>query len=58
MITFAVDGYTVYADDSTDYRRGDCTHLRDRSAVEVRGQRYSDGRVRAERITVEDRRDE
>jgi hypothetical protein len=57
-VTFILETYTVYADQSTDYRRGGCSHLRNRSSVEVRGQRYSDGRVRAERITIEDRDDD
>jgi hypothetical protein len=51
-----LEGYAVYTDSSTDYRRGDCQHVEERGSVEVRGQRYSDGRVRAERITV-DRKD-
>lgn len=57
MITFVLEGYTVYSDQSTEFRRGNCSHLAERGSVEVRGQRYSDGRVYAERITIEDRRD-
>jgi hypothetical protein len=55
-ITFRLDGWQVYADASTEYRRSRCGDVESRSEVEVNGERYSDGRVKAERIQVRSRR--
>jgi hypothetical protein len=47
-----VNGTSVYADASTEYREGNCTHVDEGRRVIVIGQRQSDGRVRAQRIDI------
>jgi hypothetical protein len=51
-LTFTVNGTSVYADASTEYREGNCTHVDEGRRVIVIGQRQSDGRVRAQRIDI------
>ena len=36
----------------TDYKKGDCQDVRNRAEVEVEGVQMSDGRVRADKITI------
>jgi hypothetical protein len=54
-LTFEISGTTVYADQSTTYREGNCKHVEEGSRLVVVGQREADGRVRAERIDIKKR---
>ncbi|MGE0704303.1 MAG: BACON domain-containing carbohydrate-binding protein, partial [Vicinamibacterales bacterium] len=55
MVTFNVDGTSVWTDQATQYRKGNCRHLEGAQRVIVIGERQDDGRVRAERIDLEER---
>jgi Domain of unknown function (DUF5666) len=57
-IVFTLQGRIVYSDRSTEFRKSRCGDLANGQDVKVKGQRYSDGRVRADRIEVEGRRDD
>jgi len=52
-LTFVAGGATVFADESTKYRAGNCKHLEEGQRITVVGQRQSDGRIHAERIDIE-----
>jgi hypothetical protein len=54
IVTFRLRGYDVYTTSSTRYDDGQCRHLRNGREVEVRGMLMSDGRVRADRVEVDD----
>ncbi len=42
----------MYTLPETDYRKGDCQDVRRQAEVEVEGVQMSDGRVRADKITI------
>jgi Domain of unknown function (DUF5666) len=54
-LTFTIGGTTVFADESTRYREGNCKHVEEGRRVVVVGQRQPDGRVRAERIDIKEK---
>jgi Domain of unknown function (DUF5666) len=49
---FRVDDRDVFTLPGTDYRKGDCKDLRNGADVEVDGVQMSDGRVRADTVTM------
>jgi hypothetical protein len=53
-IRFVADRRTVVASGSTNFRRSSCRSISNGTRVRVRGQRMSDGTVRADRIDVQD----
>jgi hypothetical protein len=53
-VTFRLRGYDVYTTSSTRYDDGECPDLRNGDEVEVRGTLMSDGRVRADRVEIDD----
>ena len=54
LITFALQGSTVYTTTATTIRKGPCRDVRTGAEVRVEGFLMSDGRVRADVITIED----
>jgi hypothetical protein len=54
-LTFVVSGTAVYTNRSTKYRQGNCRHLDVRRPVSVVGERQPDGRLRDDRIDVNER---
>ena len=52
VIAFRVDDRTVYALPDTDFGKGECGDLRNGSDVDIKGVLMSDGRVRADKVTV------
>jgi hypothetical protein len=50
-----VSGTPVYTNRSTKYRQGNCQHLGDGRPVLVVGERQPDGRVRADRIDINEK---
>jgi hypothetical protein len=57
-LAFSLKGLTVYTSPDTDFNRGDCRDVRDGSDVDIRGVSMSDGRVRADKVTLKRNRDE
>jgi hypothetical protein len=53
-IAFSIGREHVTADDSTNYRGGNCRDLRNKKKVSVTGVRDSDGTIQASRITIRD----
>jgi len=51
-VTFVIDGQTVYASSSTTYSKIKCDDLKIGRDVTVQGMLMSDGRVRADVISV------
>jgi hypothetical protein len=54
VIVFRADGREVYALPGTTFNKGDCEDVRNGTDVAVKGVLMSDGRVRAEKITLRD----
>ena len=54
-LAFAVTGTAVYADQSTQFREGNCKHIEEGQRVIVVGERQADSRIRAERIDLKPR---
>ena len=52
VIGFRVDGRTVYALPDTDFVKGQCGDLRNGTDVDIKGVLMSDGRVRADKVTL------
>ena len=52
VIGFTVDRREVYALPGTDFEKGTCGDVRNGSGVDIRGVLMSDGRVRAEKVTL------
>ena len=57
-LSFTLDGRTVYTTPATEFRRGECRGIGNNDEVEVRGVLMSDGRVRADRVTLKRDRDD
>ena len=53
-VTFKVRAQDVYTTSSTRYDDGRCGDLRNGQSVEIRGTLMSDGRVRADRVEIDD----
>lgn len=51
VLSFTVDGRTLYTTPATEFRRGQCGEIRNNDEVEIRGVLMSDGRVRVDRVT-------
>jgi hypothetical protein len=58
VLSFTIDGRTVYTTAATDFRRRECRDIQNNTEVEIRGVLMSDGRVRADRVTFEKGRDD
>jgi hypothetical protein len=54
VIVFTADRREVYALPGTNFNKGDCSDVRNGTDVAVKGVLMSDGRVRAEKITLND----
>ena len=54
-VTFGLNGVTVVANASTEYRGGNCQHVENQRLVAVVGILGPDGKVRAERIEIKAR---
>jgi hypothetical protein len=52
ILLFSVDDRDVFTLPGTDYKKGDCHDVRTRAEVEVEGVQMSDGRVRADKVTI------
>jgi hypothetical protein len=52
ILLFSVEDRDVFTVLGTDYRKGDCGDVRNRAEVEVEGVQMSDGRVRADKVTI------
>jgi hypothetical protein len=52
ILLFSVDDRDVFTLPGTDYKKGDCQDVRNRAEVEVEGVQMSDGRVRADKVTI------
>jgi hypothetical protein len=57
-IRFVVNGTTVVANSSTEYRKGNCKHVQQGARVVVVGTRNQDGTVTAGRVDIVKRADE
>jgi len=51
-VTFVIDGLTVYSSSSTTYSKIKCDDLKNGRDIDVSGMLMSDGRVRADAISV------
>jgi hypothetical protein len=56
LIGFRVDGRDVYALPGTDFVKGECGDVRNGTEVEIKGVATSEGRVRAEKVTLKNDR--
>ena len=56
MIGFRADGRTVFALPGTDFVKGECGDLRNGTDVDIKGVLMSDGRVRADKVTLKGER--
>jgi hypothetical protein len=54
-LTFVLNGTTVYTDEATGYRQGNCHHVENGRRVYVLGERQPDGRVRAKRVDIKEK---
>jgi hypothetical protein len=52
ILLFTVEGRDVFTLPGTDFSKGDCGDVRNGREVEVKGVLMSDGRVRAEKVTL------
>jgi hypothetical protein len=52
-IAFVVSGIRVIASGATEYRKDDCQHLENGTAVAVVGERDQGGAVRATQVTID-----
>jgi hypothetical protein len=58
VLTFSINGLQVYTSPDTDFSRGDCGDVRNGRDVDIGGVSMSDGRVRADKVTLKKNRDD
>ena len=58
VVAFEVSGRTVYTSLKTDFDKGKCKDIKSGLEVEVKGMLMSDGRIRADKVSFDDKDDD